>query len=495
MTDQPNGIKVRRAKISDLVQDDKNANKGTSLGQEMLTDSLKDYGAGRSLLADKDGKLIAGNKTALRAADIGIEDVIIVETDGSQLVVVQRTDVDLNSQQGRAMAIADNRVAEVDLEWDAERLKQLIDEGIPVSDFFPQDELDQILAAVAANEGESTGFSEEDRATLLERFLIAPFSVFDARTGAWRDRKKKWLDLGLRSEIGRGADDDKTARGLTFSNSAQPLEVYKRKNDYDAKLGRKSTWAEFYAANPDAPVQNNTSIFDPVLTEIAYRWFCPLDGTVLDPFAGGSVRGIIAELLGRKYTGIDLQKRQIEANYEQAKKFKLAPNWIVGDSSDIPTLLPAEAMFDFILSCPPYFDLEVYSDDPDDLSNVKSYAQFLALYRDIIAKSVARLKENRFAFWVVGDLRDSRGMYTNFVSDSIQAFLDAGMSLYNEAILITQGGSLAIRVGGQFSKSRKLGKTHQNVLVFVKGDPKLATEACGEVEVEMPEEDIEEEEA
>jgi hypothetical protein len=78
-------------------------------------------------------------------------------------------------------------------------------------------------------------------------------------------------------------------------------------------------------------------------------------------------------------------------------------------------------------------------------------------------------------------------MYRNFVSDTIAAFEAAGAELYNEAILVTQLGSLPIRVGKQFESGRKLGKTHQNVLVFVKGDPRKATAACGEVEVYVPE--------
>jgi hypothetical protein len=105
-------------------------------------------------------------------------------------------------------------------------------------------------------------------------------------------------------------------------------------------------------------------------------------------------------------------------------------------------------------------------------------------YREIIAKAVAMLKTDRFACFVVGEVRDRDGIYRNFVGDTIAAFEDAGASYYNEAVLITATGSLAIRAGKQFSVSRKLGKTHQNVLVFVKGDPRKATEACGAVEID-----------
>jgi hypothetical protein len=79
----------------------------------------------------------------------------------------------------------------------------------------------------------------------------------------------------------------------------------------------------------------------------------------------------------------------------------------------------------------------------------------------------------------VGDVRDPRGLYRNLVSDTIAAFQDAGARLYNEAILVTACGSLPIRVGKQFGRYRKLGKTHQNVLVFLKGDPRRIPEFLG----------------
>ena len=227
--------------------------------------------------------------------------------------------------------------------------------------------------------------------------------------------------------------------------------------------------------------QTGTSIFDPVLCELAYRWFCPPSGLILDPFAGGSVRGIVAAKLGRQYTGIDLSTVQIAANEQQANEIcdDIKPRWIVGDSRDAVTLAPNE--YDFLFSCPPYGDLEVYSDDPKDLSTL-AYDDFHKAYRDIVADCVAMLKADRFACFVVGDIRDKKGNYRNFVSHTIQAFEDAGARLYNDAVLVTAVGSLPIRVGRQFDSGRKLGKTHQNVLVFIKGNPRKATEAIGQVE-------------
>jgi len=225
-----------------------------------------------------------------------------------------------------------------------------------------------------------------------------------------------------------------------------------------------------------------------VLTELVYRWFCAPGQQILDPFAGGSVRGIVASKLGRRYTGVELRANQVLANREQASVVlsvdDIQPSWIIGDSQAIMETC-ADVRADLIFSCPPYADLEIYSDDPADLSAM-TYGDFLTAYRAIIENSCKLLKPDRFACFVVGDVRDKQGNYRNFVGDTVDAFLDAGLHLYNEAILVTAVGSLPIRIGKQFSATRKMGKTHQNVLVFLKGDARAAAEACGVVDVTVP---------
>jgi hypothetical protein len=156
------------------------------------------------------------------------------------------------------------------------------------------------------------------------------------------------------------------------------------------------------------------------------------------------------------------------------------PEWITGDAAEVGDLCPGVEA-DLWFSCPPYGDLEVYSDDPRDLSTMK-HAEFIDAYRAIIRDSAALLRDDRFAVIVIGDFRDPDGFYRNFVSDTIAAFEDAGLRLYNEAVLVTNLASLVLRVGRQFDVSRKMGKSHQNVLVFVKGDPRRATLACGPVQ-------------
>ncbi len=226
---------------------------------------------------------------------------------------------------------------------------------------------------------------------------------------------------------------------------------------------------------------NGTSIFDPVLCELVYRWFMPAGGSVLDPFAGGSVRGIVATVLGHAYTGVDLSAAQVAANEPQAARLGLSPQWVVGDSRDLPTLLP-QAECDLVFTCPPYYNLEVYSDDPADLSNAADYAAFLADYRVILVHSWERLREDRYMVLVVSEVRE-RSHYVSLVADTVNVVRDMGGRLYNEAVLINSAGSLPIRVGRQFGVTRTLGRMHQNVLVFAKGDGQRAGRALGPVEV------------
>ena len=120
--------KVTRGKLHDLIQDDRNLNKGTERGQQLIEKSLREFGAGRSILLDKNNRIIAGNKTHKNAELAGLDDVIIVETDGTKLVAVKRTDVDLDTKKGREMALADNATVKVDLQWDTEELNAVTED-------------------------------------------------------------------------------------------------------------------------------------------------------------------------------------------------------------------------------------------------------------------------------------------------------------------------------------------------------------------------------
>lgn len=576
---------------------------------------------------------------------------------------------------------------------------------------------------------------------LADRFLVPPFSVLDTRQGYWKKRKDEWMAVGIKSEVGRGESTDPDGKAL----------LYASQNGLNKLMGGKG-------------FNTGTSVFDPVLCELACRWFSPVAGYVLDPFADGSVRGIVAAMLGRFYVGIDLRKEQVEANQAQwdfikntskvvagalsvedtpdntpeltpieklgdvwvkrddqysiagvcggkvrtcwslaqgaiglvtagsraspqvnivahiAKRLGVPcrvhtpngelspevqaardcgaevvqhkagynnviiararddakekgwteipfgmecaeaiaqtrrqvknipedvkrivmpvgsgmslsgvlwglrdaglnipvlgvvvganpgkrleqyapqgwqqmatlvqskcdyhaqpastefqglqldphyeakciehlqpgdmlwvvgirqteqnkpnianaadapdPMWFAGDSRQMDGVIGADTdKYDLVFTCPPYADLEVYSDDPADISNM-DYAQFRDAYRDIIAEAVRRLRQDRFAVVVVGEVREKSGggFYRNFVRDTIEAFEAAGARHYNEIVLVNCVGSLALRCARPFVAARKVGKTHQNVIVFCKGDPAKAAEACGVVDIDQ----------
>mgnify|MGYP000849591287 FL=1 len=607
---------------------------------------------------------------------------------------------------------------------------------------------------------DETGANVREKArTLMGDYIIPPFSVIDCRQGYWQNRKKAWLALGMRSELGRGGhgyvedeQDGKThAQGLIFTGiEIADTQYYDKKAMFEQLIGEPIDHKEFQekyykGLSKEKVLSVGSSIFDPALCEIMYKWFCPNGGLILDPFAGGSVRGIVAGYLGYEYNGIDLSEQQVLANREQvgiisegaqaeadifisdpeeltpierrgdfifkrddlfkvhgvrggkvrtclalakgAKKLitagsrsspqvnivahiaaglgipaeghtpkgslggevamaqgvgadiiqhkagynsviiarakeaaqaqdatlipfgmeceeavtqtrkqaanlpkeakrivipvgsgmslagllwgmkdnknttpvvgvvvganpderldqyapkdwrdmvtlvnsdltydteapdqtfegvqldpiyeakcipflkagdclyvigfrasrerpeKKIPEWLIGDSGEVLDTLTDES-YDMVFSCPPYFDLEKYSDDPKDLSNM-SYRDFLKSYEAIIKKACDKVKPNRFIVWVVSEIRSKKSnKYRGFVADTVKAFEKAGVGFYNDVVLVNNIGSLPIRASKYFETSRKLGRTHQNVLVFLKGDSAEATKAMGAV--------------
>lgn len=288
--------------------------------------------------------------------------------------------------------------------------------------------------------------------------------------------------------------------GLIDNNSVsfRDPSFYTQKAKKEAELGRKLSRDEFIE-NYYSPIggvssmaQTGTSIFDPVLCETQYLWFSKQGDFVIDPFAGGSVRGIVAVELGRHYCGVDLREEQVEANRENAEICTdEQPTWVCGDSLHIDELAAGE--YDFMLTCPPYGNLEKYSDDEADISNM-SDEDFDRTYEQILAKTVSMLRNDRFASIVVGNYRDKDGYLRDLVWLTVRAMESAGARYYNDFIFVTPAGSLPIRCGKAFNSSRKNGKTHQYCLTFVKGDPKKATKRLGDVELPEMSQFVEEEE-
>ena len=284
----------------------------------------------------------------------------------------------------------------------------------------------------------------EEKGDLKRDFGANPFSILDTKDGTWQARKKKWISIGIKSEVGREA--------FTY-----------HMKDWADKKGEEGTLR-------GNKLPSDTSIFDPVLCELMYRWYCPKGGFILDPFAGGSVRGIVANYLGFHYSGIDIRQEQIDSNREQAIEIlgiDNIPQWYCGDSNII---LDQEwnTKFDLVFTCPPYADLEVYSDNRGDISNM-NYSDFIFTFESIMRKACKLLKVGGMAIVVVGEVRDKKkGDYYGFVPDTVKLMQRCeSMSYYNEAILATSLASAALRANGNM-KSGKLVKVHQNIIMFKK---------------------------
>ena len=397
------------------------------------------------------GVVIAGNHTLQAARELGWSEIAA-------------TFVDVSDDEATRIVLTDNALSDAATN-DAEAMAALL-EGVP-------DWRETVPGLEDYEVADLTGSKEtKPQGNLADMFGVPPFSVLDARQGSWKERKDAWKGLGIQSELGRD--------GALVYESPQTMyrNWYEVKNAAVAAEGKKLSDKEILASAWAGRLEKmndggGTSIFDPVLTELMYRWFAPAGGHVLDPWAGGSVRGIVASRLGRRYTGVELRGEQVEANRAQVHLASpLVPEWIEGESTETLGRMEAE-QFDMILGCPPYYDLETYSADPRDLSNMSKEEFDAAMYRNV-AEAARLLRQDSYAVFVVGGVRDKKGALMDMRSLMIGAAADAGMVLHNDAILLTPVGSIRLHAARQFTTARTLSRTHQDVLVFLKGDKKRA---------------------
>ena len=291
---------------------------------------------------------------------------------------------------------------------------------------------------------------------LAARYGVPPFSVLDRRGGVWQERKREWLSAGLGLDNHDGREET-----LLLKIDPNGSDVF-------------STAVQASGGS--------TSVFDPVLCEVAYRWHTPETDEVvrvLDPFAGGPVRGLLAGAMGLHYTGIDVRQEQIDANHAalgRRPEYADAVTWLHGDATRMGDVLDDDAVYDLVFSCPPYGDLEQYNDANDRDISAWSYEDFLAGHAQAITDAAARLRDDRFAVWVTSDIRDPAGYYRGLVQATNEAFAAAGLRLLNEAVIVDPVGSTRLRTARPFEAGRKIARMHQYMLIYVKGDVRAATE-------------------
>lgn len=409
-------MEIEIVSIHDLIPYGNNAKEHPKEQIEQIKESIIKFHNNDPIAIDENNVIIEGHGRYEALKELGYEQVECIRLSH------------LNDDQKKAYRLVHNKLTmNSDFNFDLleEELKTINDIDMSFFD-FDMSMFDEIEEEI----------KEEANKKLTDEFLIPPTSVFDTKQGYWQERKRAWKDYGISSEVGR----DEALLGSGLKQLAD-------------KLGSKTL--------------TGTSIFDPVLCEIIYKWFNVHQGNIFDCFAGGSVRGIVAEKLGYKYTGIDLRKEQVEANILNANELNLNPTWICDDSLNADLYIEDNSV-DLLFSCPPYADLEVYSDDERDISNM-DYEQFKDVYKKIIDIACKKVKDDRFAVFVVGDVRDKKGYYRNFVDYTKECFNNNGFMTYNEIILLEQLGTIPMRARLVFKK-RKVAKAHQNILIFYKGD-------------------------
>lgn len=409
-------MEIEVLNIDDLIPYENNAKEHPKEQIEQIKKSIIEFNNNDPIAIDENNVIIEGHGRHEALKQLGYEQVECIRLSH------------LNEEQKKAYRLIHNKLT-MNSDYDFNLLEQ---ELMNIQDI---DMLEFDFDMSFLNEDEEE-IKEEASKKLTDEFLIPPISVFDTRQGYWQDRKRAWKSLGISSDVGR----DEALLGQGLKQLAE-------------KQGSKTL--------------TGTSIFDPVLCEVMYKWFNVHEGSIFDCFAGGSVRGIVAEKLGYKYTGIDLRKEQIEANILNAQEMGLNPTWICDDSLNADLYVEDDSV-DLLFSCPPYADLEVYSDDVRDISNM-DYEQFKEVYRKIIDISCRKVKNDRFAIFVVGDVRDKKGYYRNFIDYTKECFNKNGFMTYNEIILLEQLGTIPLRARYVFKK-RKVAKAHQNILIFYKGD-------------------------
>ena len=308
--------------IEDLVFAEYNPRQLSEDQYKNLKDSITRFGLVDPIIINKNkdrkGIIIGGHQRVKVARTMGIKEVPCVE-------------VDLTYEKEKELNIRLNKNTGG---WDMDILANTFDVNELLDWGFDESELS--LDLFEKDDDESPGGKSDQ--TLADKFIIPPFSVFDSRQGYWRDRKRSWLDLGMRSELGREENLLKFSKTILTGGKKDTRS-------------REEQWKEIgdYKGG-DLFSLNGTSAFDPVTCEIMYKWFCKENGSILDPFAGGSVRGVVAEKLGFKYTGVELRSEQVEENRNQAAKIGVDPNWIVGDSANICELTDGKKDFIFFIN-------------------------------------------------------------------------------------------------------------------------------------------------
>lgn len=284
---------------------------------------------------------------------------------------------------------------------------------------------------------------------LKKMFLIEPYSVINTRDGKWQKLKKKWNDI-LKEEGDTREEEDFSIRRNTG--------IQKRNNEIPTEKQKQFIYND-----------KNISLFDPVISQLCYDWFCVNGGHVIDCCAGDTRKGNVIAHLGGTFTGIELRKEQVEHNNKKAFN---GAKWICDSGENILNHINKNSA-DMLLSCPPYFNLEIYSELENDISNAKNYDSFINSLEQMYIESIKCLKDDSFACIVIQNIRKVKSQlyidYYPFKEDIIKIFTKNGMFFYNDVVILKANGTAQMRAI-PYMNQKKIVPIHEYLLVFYKGN-------------------------
>ena len=445
-----------------ITQADKYSGLFPDLGGEdykKLLESIREKGQLLPVAVNKDGILLDGHQRARVCKELSIEphfNVFTFANEEEELAFVVASNLTrrhLNDVQKYELA---KKLLPMEAEFARERQKRGIkidaeekgtslkkigrDIGITEAKLVRMKALDDagrsdLLAEI--ERGNTTVYGAYGRVIpkvlLKDDYVVPPFSVLDLRT----------------------------------KDALNSKAVYH--NRFDSGLGRDQQGLGM--AGIVAVGMRGVSVFHPLVCRFGYENYTKEGDMVLDPFCGGSVRGIMAGELGRGYVGFDLRQEQIDENEEQAAKVewtdgKIKPKWIVSDSVNLDRNLPTDFEANLVFTSPPYsLGLEHYSDKPEDLNNM-SLEGFKEKYAEIIRKSLKYLKKDGFSMWTVSDARDKNGFYWQLDAYTTKIHEEMGWGLWNTIIELDPLGTAPQRARGLFDANKKVVRVHQCILIY-----------------------------
>ena len=413
---------VEMVPIGDLKLYKKNAKKHPQEQIQQIINSINAFGMNDPIgIWGEDNVIVEGHGRYLALREMG---------ESGEIPVIRLDH--LSDEQRRAYALAHNQLT-MNTDFNMELLMPELDS---LSDAFEMADFGFEDYTQSDNEQDNQ-YADGVVGSIEEKYIIPPVSVLDSRQGRWTKRQRLW-----NSEI----QDTGVTRG-----TAKTYNLEKFQTDDKFKSLKE------------------ISVLDPVLAECIVRWFTPYEQSkCFDTFAGDTIFGYVSGKLGHSFTGIELRQEQADFNNSRTESFDC--KYYCDDGRNVLNYIAPNSQ-DLFFSCPPYFDLEVYSDLENDASNQKSYEQFYEILDKAFTDAVRCLKNDRFAVIVVTEVRNKKtGFYYDFTGDIKRTFQKAGMNFYNDLVLVNQVGSVCMRIN-QYMKTRKIGRCHQNVLVFYKGNP------------------------